>query len=170
MSHINKIAKESDWSMAAANLTSLEFSQLKEVLNMVEIKAPEPPVKKEKPMLALEDKKPDSEEEALEEDTPLKKVEEVSLDSSGFLTLFGTVDKASKAKQMLCQADGTDLQRSFGYSGSSKSLEKEKALKKPAAANAQDEKKSAIKKRLLEKGSQQATTFEQILETRGCLR
>ena len=84
--------------MAAAKLTSSEFSQLKEVLNMVELKDPEPPLKKEKQLLALEDKKPDSEEEALEEDTPLKKAEEVSLDSSGFPTMFGTPDKASKGK------------------------------------------------------------------------
>ena len=43
MCHIRRVARESDWSVAAAKLTSSEFSQLKEVLNMVEIKAPEPP-------------------------------------------------------------------------------------------------------------------------------
>ena len=161
MSHIRRVAREGDWSMAAAKLTSSEFSQLKEVLNMVEVKAPEPPLKKEKPMLALEDKKPDPEEEALEEDTPLKKAEEVSLDSSGYPTMFGTPDKASKGTENLvgpsflrrrlgsqaaastCQADKKDLKKSLGYSGSSKTLKKEKALKKPAAAKA---KKDPLKK------------------------
>ena len=175
MAHIRRVARESDWSMAAAKLTSSEFSQLKEVLNMVELKDPEPPLKKEKQLLALEDKKPDSEEEALEEDTPLKKAEEVSLDSSGFPTMFGTPDKASRGKgnsaapsflrrrlgsqaaDTSCQADKKDLQKSLGYSGSSKSLKKEKALKKeqalkkPAAAKAKNAKKGTIKKGTLEK-------------------
>ena len=75
--------------------------------------------------------------------------------------MFGTPDKASKGTENLvdpsflrrrlgsqaaastCQADKKDLKKSLGYSGSSKTLKKEKALKKPAAAKA---KKDPLKK------------------------
>ena len=170
MSHIRRVAREGDWSMAAAKLTSSEFSQLKEVLNMVEVKAPEPPLKKEKPMLALEDKKPDPEEEALEEDTPLKKAEEVSLDSSGYPTMFGTPDKASRGKENLvapsflrrrlgsqaaastCQADKKDLKKNFGVQWKQQILEKGKGFEKASSSKG--------KERPLEKGGQQAAIFE----------
>ena len=126
-------------------------------------------MKKEKPLLALEDKKPDSEEEAVEEDTPLKKADEVSLDSSRFPAMFGTPEKASKDKgnpaapsflrrrlgsqaaASSCQAKKTDLQKSLGYTGSSTSLAKGKGLKKPAAAKSKNKKKGTIKKGTLKK-------------------